>query len=74
MGRKEKKSPFISFTSLGIYRRIFLIFFVICILITIFSFLYYSRLSSTIREESEAYLQENSRRKGAKVDPIVNDN
>ena len=38
MGRKEKKSPFSSVTSLGIYRRVFLIFFIICILITIFSF------------------------------------
>lgn len=74
MGRKEKKSPFSSLTSLGIYRRVFLIFFIICILITIFSFQYYGRLASTIREESEAYLQEISRRIGANVDRIVNDN
>lgn len=74
MGRKEKKSPFISFTSLGIYRRVFLIFFIICILITIFSFQYYGRLSTTIREESEAYLQEISSRIGANVDRIVKDN
>lgn len=74
MGRKEKKSPFSSLTSLSIYRRVFLIFFIICILITIFSFQYYGRLASTIREESEAYLQEISRRIGANVDRIVNDN
>lgn len=74
MGRKEKKRPIIRLNSLGIYRRVFLIFFIICILITIFSFQYYSRLSSTIREESEAYLQEISRRIGANVDRIVNDN
>ena len=71
MIRKEKKNPFFS---LRMYHRVFLIFFIICILITIFSFQYYSRLSSTIREESEAYLQEISRRIGENVDRIVNDN
>lgn len=66
---KTKKGSF-----LKIYQKAFLIFFVICVLIAAFSFQYYSRLSSTIQEESERYLQEISRRIGENINRIVGDN
>lgn len=56
------------------YISVFLIFFIICFLIAVFSFQYYRKLSSTIRGESESYLQEVSRRIGSNIDRIVNDN
>lgn len=68
----RKKRVFLSFST--IYRRVLVIFLVICALIAVFSFQYYMRLSSTIREESEGYLQEVSRRIGSNIDRIVNDN
>lgn len=71
MERKEKKGLF-SFAK--IYQRAFLIFFIICILIAAFSFQYYSSLSSTIREESERYLQEISRRISDNIERTVSDN
>lgn len=71
MDRKQNKK---SFLHLGEYQRVFFIFLILCILIIIFSFQYYTRLSSTIREESEVYLQEISRRIGENIDRIVSDN
>ena len=69
MNRKKK-----SMWSSKVYLSVFLIFFVICFLIAAFSFQYYKKLSSTIREESESYLQEVSRRIGSNIDRIVSDN
>ena len=56
------------------YRWIFVVFIVICILASAFSFLYYRNLHKTIREESRAYLQEVSRRVAANLDRITKDN
>ena len=58
----------------GTYRWIFVVFIVICILASAFSFLYYRNLHKTIREESRAYLQEVSRRVAAYLDRITKDN
>lgn len=61
------------FFNLSLYRRVFLVFFIICVLITLFSFQYYKSLSSTIKADSERYLQEISRRIGDNIDRIVSD-
>lgn len=58
----------------GTYRWIFVVFIVICILASVFSFLYYRNLHKTIREESRGYLQEVSRRVAANLDRITKDN
>lgn len=61
------------FFNLSLYRRVFLVFFIICVLIALFSFQYYKSLSSTIKADSERYLQEISRRIGDNIDRIVGD-
>ncbi len=58
----------------NIYRGIVILFVIICVVIGIFSFQYYNRLSVTIREESSGYLQEVSRRVGDSVDRVIADN
>lgn len=53
------------------YRNVMIIFIAVCILSVIFSFQYYKKLHYTIREESENYLQEVSRRIGSNIDRII---
>lgn len=56
------------------YRRMFIIFLVVCVISILFCFQYYTRLHSTIREESKNYLQEVSDRIGANINRIITDN
>lgn len=56
------------------YRGVFIVFVLVCFVMGIFSFQYYRQLQSTIRGESNGYLQEISRRIGSNVDQIINDN
>lgn len=55
------------------YRAVLVIFVVICLLTTLFSYQYYRNLHGTIREESSNYLQEVARRIGSNVDRIISD-
>lgn len=57
----------------NLYCKVFLVFSIICALITFFSFQYYKSLSTTISEDSERYLQEISRRTGDNINRIVSD-
>lgn len=62
------------FQKTSIYQWICAIFFVLCISIAFFSFLYYSQLQDAIREESRDYLQEISNRIASNLDRTIEDN
>lgn len=57
-----------------VYRGVFIIFIVVCIVTGGFCFQYYNRLQKTIRDESSGYLMEISRRIGSNIDRIIDDN
>lgn len=46
----------------------------LCLMVTVFCFLYYQRLQETIRDESSNYLQEITHRIGTNIDRMIEDN
>lgn len=56
------------------YRNLSIIFLIICVTAVAMSFIYYGRLSSTIKDESKNYLREVSNRVGSNINRIINDN
>lgn len=56
------------------YRRIFIVFLIICIGIGAFCFQYYFKLQDTVHAESKGYLKEVSTRIGSNINRIINDN
>lgn len=56
------------------YRAVFIVFLIIAIFTSVFSFRYYKNLSETIREESKTYLREVSQRIGKNLDLIIENN
>lgn len=71
--KKKKVTNKIVGSSKG-FSNILLVFSIICLLITIFSFQYYTQLHAAIKEESTNYLKEITVRIGSNIDRIINDN
>lgn len=67
-----KKKKMIDFKNA--YRGVVGIFVLICVVIGFLCYTYYSSLSTTIKDESKAYLKELSNRIVADVERIINDN
>lgn len=53
---------------------VLILFLVLCMILAVFCFQYYTRLHKTIHEESKTYLHEVTMRIGSNIDRIINDN
>lgn len=56
------------------FRPVLVIFFIVCVIASVFSYQYYDQLQGALRDESRGYLQEISRRTGEGVNRIIEDN